>query len=325
LNIETKGEKMQYFKNILFVSSKLCNGLDALKKALFLAFNNKAALQVLIMVPKFPEVFKESQYEYEKFLLEKLNLNIQLACNELKINQKDINLSASTDHGDATASYIIQHVLRDAYDLVIKQAEETLTDTGFKALDMELLRKCPCPVLLNRIETPQTDKMRIAVAIDARSPDAVGHDLVLQLLKLSQELSEAYNAEISIVSCWHYEFESEFKEGGNFPISKESLKEILDEVERDHKSRFDALIKESNLRGKYKGYALKGIPDETIPTFVKANGINLLVMGTVARGGIMRALLGNTAENVFQSLKCSLIVKKPNGFISPVKAYEELS
>jgi len=316
---------MQYFKNILFVSSKLCNGLDALKKALFLAFNNKAALQVLIMVPKFPEVFKESQYEYEKFLLEKLNLNIQLACNELKINQKDINLSASTDHGDATASYIIQHVLRDAYDLVIKQAEETLTDTGFKALDMELLRKCPCPVLLNRIETPQTDKMRIAVAIDARSPDAVGHDLVLQLLKLSQELSEAYNAEISIVSCWHYEFESEFKEGGNFPISKESLKEILDEVERDHKSRFDALIKESNLRGKYKGYALKGIPDETIPTFVKANGINLLVMGTVARGGIMRALLGNTAENVFQSLKCSLIVKKPNGFISPVKAYEELS
>ena len=312
---------MQYFKNILFMSSKLENGFDALKKALFLAFNNKAALQVLIMVPKFPEAFKESQYEYEKFLLEKLNSNIQLACNELKINQKDINLSASTDHGDATALYIIQHVLRDAYDLVIKQAEETLTDTGFKALDMELLRKCPCPVLLNRIETPQMDKIRIAVAIDARSPDAVGHDLVLQLLKLSQELSEAYNAEISIVSCWHYEFEFEFKEGGNFQISKEALKEILDEVEREHKSRFDALIKESNLRCKYKVYALKGIPDETIPAFVKANGINLLVMGTVARGGIMRALLGNTAENVFQSLKCSLIAKKPNGFISPVKGF----
>ncbi|MFO0070344.1 MAG: universal stress protein, partial [Alphaproteobacteria bacterium] len=30
---------------------------------------------------------------------------------------------------------------------------------------------------------------------------------------------------------------------------------------------------------------------------------------------------GNTAENILQKLSCSLLALKPNGFVSPVKAY----
>lgn len=314
-----KAKEMQIFKNILFVSNNPGSELDALKKALILAFNNKAALQILILTPKFPKSFNES--ENDKYLLEKLSSNLHLACTELKISQEEVQLGISIESSDSIAVHIIQYVLRGAYDLVIKRAEETIADSGFKALDMKLLRKCPCPVFLDRTVTSQTTKMKIAVAIDAESTDAVGHDLAIQLLKLARDLSGAYNAELSIVSCWHYAHESEFREGGHFEISKESLKEVLDIVEQSHKTKFDALVKESNLSGKYNVYSLKGIPDETIPEFINDNGVNLLVMGTVARGGIAGALVGNTAENIFQLLKCSLITKKPNGFVSPIKAY----
>lgn len=309
---------MQIFKKILFVSNKSESELDALKKALILAFNNKAALQILILAPKFPASFNESEPEYDKYLLEKISSKLHLACTELKINQEQIQLGISIERPDSRSVHIIQYVLRGAYDLVIKQAEETLTDSGFKAVDMELLRKCPSPVFLDRTVTSQTVKMKIAVAIDAETKDAIGHDLAIQLLKLSSYLSDAYNAELSIISFWYYEYESEFQKGGPFQISKNSLKEFLDIIEQSHKTKFDALVQESNLSGKYNVYALKGIPDEAIPKFVKDNDVNLLVMGTVARGGIMGVLVGNTAENIFQLLKCSLIAKKPNGFVSPI-------
>lgn len=312
---------MQIFKNILFVSNKSGSEFDALKKAIILAFNNKAALQILILAPQFPDAFNESEHEYDKYLLEKLNSKIHLACTELQIKQEEIQLGTSIEHTDGRALHIIQYVLRGGYDLVLKQAEKTATDSGFKSLDMELLRKCPAPVFLERTDASQAGKMKIAVAIDAESTDAVGHDLAIQLLKLARDLSEVYSAELSIVSCWYYEYESEFAEGGHFQISKDSLKEFLDITEQSHKTKFDALVQESNLNGKNNVYSLKGIPDEIIPEFVNDNGVNLLIMGTVARGGVMGALVGNTAENIFQVLKCSLIVKKPNGFVSPIKAY----
>jgi nucleotide-binding universal stress UspA family protein len=44
-------------------------------------------------------------------------------------------------------------------------------------------------------------------------------------------------------------------------------------------------------------------------------------MGTVARTGISGFIIGNTAENILQKIDCSLLALKPQGFVSPVKAY----
>ena len=67
--------------------------------------------------------------------------------------------------------------------------------------------------------------------------------------------------------------------------------------------------------------ALALSPDEVIPQFITENDIDILVMGTVGRSGIPGFVIGNTAENVLQNLNCSLIAIKPNGFMTPIKAY----
>jgi nucleotide-binding universal stress UspA family protein len=54
---------------------------------------------------------------------------------------------------------------------------------------------------------------------------------------------------------------------------------------------------------------------------VEDREIDILVMGTVARTGLPGFVLGNTAENIVQKLSCSLLALKPQGFVSPVKAY----
>ena len=50
-----------------------------------------------------------------------------------------------------------------------------------------------------------------------------------------------------------------------------------------------------------------------------AEGIDLVVMGTVARSGIAGMLIGNTAERVLRKLPCSVLAVKPEGFTSPVR------
>lgn len=66
---------------------------------------------------------------------------------------------------------------------------------------------------------------------------------------------------------------------------------------------------------------IKGRPGLMVPSFIQNEKVDILVMGTVARTGIRAFVFGNTAENVVQNLPCSVMALKPNGFVSPVKAY----
>lgn len=61
----------------------------------------------------------------------------------------------------------------------------------------------------------------------------------------------------------------------------------------------------------------RGEPEDVIPEFVVAEGIDLVVMGSVARRGIPGFLIGNTAERVLDRLPCSVLVVKPGKPAAP--------
>ncbi len=60
-----------------------------------------------------------------------------------------------------------------------------------------------------------------------------------------------------------------------------------------------------------------------ISTLAKQAGIDLIVMGTIARTGMAGALMGNTAEQVLDQAECAVLTIKPNEFISPVTLAEK--
>jgi nucleotide-binding universal stress UspA family protein len=41
-------------------------------------------------------------------------------------------------------------------------------------------------------------------------------------------------------------------------------------------------------------------------------------MGTVSRTGIRGLIIGNTAETILRSVRCSVLAVKPEGFVTPV-------
>lgn len=59
-------------------------------------------------------------------------------------------------------------------------------------------------------------------------------------------------------------------------------------------------------------------PDKRMPELVVALGINLRVMDTVCRTGIAGFLIGNIAEEVLNQVDCSMLTRKPEGFVTSV-------
>ncbi len=54
----------------------------------------------------------------------------------------------------------------------------------------------------------------------------------------------------------------------------------------------------------------RGEPEDVIPEFVVAEGVDLVVMGSAARSGIAGFFIGNTAKRVLPRLPCSVLVVK---------------
>lgn len=45
---------------------------------------------------------------------------------------------------------------------------------------------------------------------------------------------------------------------------------------------------------------------------------DILVMGTIARTGIPGFMIGNTAEDILNSVDCSVLTVKPPNYVSPL-------
>lgn len=312
---------MRQFHNILFVSRGTSDESESLKQALSLSRNNQVPLEVLVVSPELPADLADYEKAFQDSLVERVHKSIQAARIALNLGETHLPINVEVESGGTPTIRMIRHVLRNAHDLVVKGAEPAESGKGFPAMDMELLRKCPCPVWLCRpIERSRGD-IRVAVAVDPQNAEQAGHDLSLRLLKLSRELANTCSGELSIISCWDFPLEKYLRGNVWIKMSEGDLHKTMKDSQTRHGAALEALIRESGTGGKYHLHHLRGRPDQLIPTFIEDKKIDILVMGTVARTGIPSFTMGNTAENVLQKIGCSLLAVKPNGFVSPVRAY----
>lgn len=315
---------MQRFNNILFVSHGVADETEALKQALSLARNNKAELKAVIVCPDFPKEMADYKGKYESSLIEQLQASIRKTREAVKVSEADVPVQIEVESGDTPAIRIIRHVIKGSHDLIIKEAKPQASGKGFMAMDMELLRKSPCPVWLTRPISRHRNEMKVAVAIDPESMASEGHDLSVRLLQLANSISASCSGALDIVSCWHFEHEEYLRSNASISVHvpKSQLDELVAKRQSEQRATLDALIHESAITGgEYRIQHIKGLPEQAIPDFIEKNGIDILVIGTVARTGIYSFIIGNTAENILQKLGCSLLALKPNGFVSPIKTY----
>ena len=204
---------------------------------------------------------------------------------------------------------LIRAVQRGEGDLVLVARRNQLDGGALPGgVARKLMRKCPCPVWVVRPEA----RLEPRVIVAATDLTRVGNVAV----ELAAELAQVAGAELHVIHAWQ------------LPASVPILSELelplrspqeLGELERATRQRFDENLRSLELRLMPRTHVECAPPSQAIRALVEELGAELLVMGTVSRGGIAGFLVGNTAERLLDRVQCSLLTIKPQDFVSPLR------
>ena len=212
---------------------------------------------------------------------------------------------------------VVRAVQRNTHDLVIKVAEHDsgLVSSLFGSTDMHLMRKCPCPVWIDRAGD-EPAYHRILAAVDPFDDES--GTLQRLILDLATSLSEREHATLDVMHAWELPGESMLA-NGRARIPRAELDLMLEATETSHRKGLDALLSAYGLSTASDNVQLfKGRPAQIISAYASEQEHDLIVMGTLGRAGIAGLFIGNTAEEVLREAQTAVLTVKPNGFVTPI-------
>jgi nucleotide-binding universal stress UspA family protein len=313
---------MNRFKNILYISKGISDETDALKQAISLARNNQARLTFLILMPELPDKLSDHLDRYQESITDNFNQFVQKTADQLGLNLNDIDHTLEISVGPAPAIKAIKYAITHDHDLIIKDSSSKPEGSKINSVELDLLRKSPCPVWICRPIDHHRDDIRVAVAIDPDNDHKAAENLSIDLLTLGHGLAKTGDGRLSVISAWDYEFEQYLLNNPWNPITKPEIDREVARIRTHHEEKLLTLINRAGLDPENLNiHHKRGNPTTVIPNFVEDQDIDILVMGTVARTGIPGFFIGNTSENIIQQLSCSLLTMKPKGFVCPITPY----
>jgi nucleotide-binding universal stress UspA family protein len=235
---------------------------------------------------------------------------------------------------------VTRSVIAHGYDLLLKEAEaEHPGELGTS--DLRLLRSCPCPVWIVRAAGRARMKCVLAAVnpraedeeydpfgIDSQAESHIHSDpekenaLNRHIVDLAIWAAFLDGGEVHVVHAWRVPGEERLR--CNPHADQGEVEVYVRGIGDEARARFESLVAPFQGRGvSLHPHFVKGHPAEAIAELQSRAGVDLLVMGTVARTGIAGYVIGNTAETVLARANCSLLAIKPEGFVSPVRPAEE--
>ena len=323
---------MKSFKNILYLVEPELEQTAALTRAVSLAETNQAQL-TLLQVSKPPRTgFLTDSPNLEARTVELLQKTAADLEKLAAPYQQSRTITTQVRCGTPVLA-AIHETLRNKHDLIIKPMNPGvgIFERFLSGIDLQLLRKSPCPVWLLPPQTPQKyDRIVAALDFDPWHPDPETDALNRRILELTSALAMSDFADLHLVHCWEPLSQEMMRLWGD----DEDREKIADSVHTEHLQHQEGLERLSNqLRGWIGAEAydflkpipqhlLKGSVPDTIPALVKELDLDLVVMGTIGRSGIPGLVIGNTAESLLSRLPCALLAIEPEGFLSPVRLSE---
>lgn len=226
---------------------------------------------------------------------------------------------------------IIKRVQLYQHDLVVATVSEDSSPANrlFVSEDMQLLRKCPCPLLLlKRASVGAFASVMAAVDFDHAdllNTEEAGHHLNDDIVDLAAVIADQDKSDLHIANVFTVPGEGAMIAGW-IPMAPENLSDYAGRCEAAASEMLDQLVQASETRldldlfasNRIKTHIVKGRARAEIPALADTLGTDLIVMGTIGRVGIPGFLIGNTAETILGAIDCSVLALKPDGFESPV-------
>ena len=205
---------------------------------------------------------------------------------------------------------LIRQVLLGQHDLLLVGTRDRhgLERILFGSTALKLLRRCPCPVWVTK-SAVHGGALKILVASDL-SP------VSQSALRLAVCLAQVVDAELHVLHVVDYPLDHLWSAGLPDATTLKYHHSVRATAERLLNEQIEAAAcrKVAEVHLEDGG----GLPDPAILDFIDRHQIELLVMGTIARGGIPGIMIGNTAERLLPQVPCSVLAVKPSDFKSPI-------
>jgi nucleotide-binding universal stress UspA family protein len=308
---------MKRFKNILFIADRDAGITAALDRAVATAETNGARLTVMDVV---------TEVSIGDYIRRTYNVDLNAQLREQRLQFLETLTQPYTDSGVPVYTTVatgipfievVGAVKRNGHDLVMKVAEH---DNGhalslFGSTDMHLMRKCPCPVWIDRAGD-EAAYHQILAAVDPFDDES--GNLQRLILDLATSLADREHATLDVVHAWEMPGESMLAKGrGRIPRNELDL--LLYATENSHREALDDLLSPYGLStGSSNVHLLKGRPAQIVSGYAREHENDLIVMGTLGRTGIAGLFIGNTAEDVLRESQTAVLTVKPDGFVSPI-------
>jgi universal stress protein E len=198
-------------------------------------------------------------------------------------------------------------VERDGYDFVAKVASDQEERGRLSSTEIDLIRRCPCNVWIDRPPRAGDRYQTVLLAVDCMDPDheQLNHEMITGAARFC----EAEDATLHVLHVWEVRGETMLR-GRSFTGS-DKIDAMVEHERRLHEKAFEALLEPYAALGeRLKRHLVKGRPMAVVMDLTATCQVDLLVMGAGVKAGIGGWLLGSSAEQVLKVVPCAVFAEK---------------
>lgn len=191
----------------------------------------------------------------------------------------------------------------------------TVSRILFGSTGMKLLRNAAGPVWLVQPRPDDDDQLDILATTDLTE---VGQDILMTSVALGKALPTRLHVLHVVEDIPERYLRRSRLTSDEAAIRIQKSREQAEHAVHDQLAGTDYRTLQQGMRI----HVRTGNAEDCILETIREFHINLLIMATQARGGVAAMLPGNTAEQLLPELPCSVIVLKPDDFVSPVQLHD---
>jgi len=211
-----------------------------------------------------------------------------------------------------------------AHEAIIRRAQDTSADlivagrSNARLLawptDWELLRHSPTPLLLVRPSGPYRHPAVLA-AVDPCHAHSKPGTLDAEILGVAEQLTRTLKGKLHVVHAY-----APIIMGSAASSVNDGIAARLDGIAAaDARTGFEQLLAQYSVP-RAQRHLVGELPVTAINTVARRVRARIVVMGALARSGLERLIIGNTAEKLMDELPCDILAVKPTGFECHIRA-----
>lgn len=172
--------------------------------------------------------------------------------------------------------------------------------------DWQLMRTCPYPLYLVK-RSSLKEKPTVIAAVDPMHDHDKSAALDQVIIENAKFIVEKCDGELHLFHS--YQRLAAIGHAASRAVRPVTLPidEIDKRIQKEHRDALNSLASQNGIKDQYV-HQLPGRTHELLPTFVRSEAADLVVIGALARWGLKRMVLGNTAERLIDHLSCDLLI-----------------